>query len=85
MTVHRATFYAHVQATYGNYAVDKVQSLKVIRVTQNKPERLERNTIAVKLTLEVPDEAFEAFSPSATISIPLGQVQKTMHVITETP
>lgn len=82
---HKATFYAHVQASYSPYWKDLVDSLKVIRITQNKPEKLDKNTVAVKLTLEIPDDAFAAFAPSATITVPTSQVQKPIHVITETP
>lgn len=80
-----ATFYAHVQATYCHWDKNRVNSIKVTKVTQGKPERLERNTIAVKLTLEIPDDAFFPFTPQATITVPQSQVSKQIHIISEDP
>lgn len=83
MTSHKATFYAHVEAVYGPYYKDKVDYIKVTKVTQNKPSQLGKNTVAVKLVVEIPDEGFMPFSPTAVITVPLSQVQQQIHVITE--
>ena len=49
----------------------RVGELIGVAVRQSKPSVLKRNQIAVRLTLEIPDEAFAPLEPVAVISIPL--------------
>lgn len=87
MADHTATFYAVVQATYGTWGSykEKIDHIKVVRVTQGKPEKLGKNEVAVKLNLEMPDAAFKPFSAAATVTVPASHAQHPIHVITEQP
>lgn len=43
---------------------------KITNSRQSRPPRLERDEIAVKVTVEIPDVAFQPFSPSALVVVP---------------
>jgi hypothetical protein len=80
-----ATFYAQVTKKErwvgGNYV-----SGQVSKITQEKPSVTPKDTVTVKLTVELPAEAFEAFAPAAVIQIPAGLSSSTpIHVIVEDP
>lgn len=84
-TTHEAVVYAQVQATFSRWDKDRVDSLKVVKMTQSKPTRLEANSVVVKLRLQLPDTAFQPFSPSAIITVPESMVDKPTVVIAEDP
>jgi hypothetical protein len=52
------------------------EAIKVKGLTQGKPNHLTKDQIAVKLTVDVPPEAFAAFEPDAIIEIPANLVQQ---------
>lgn len=76
MTV-RATAYLTIQAVRYRYGrpdpetgMLKITGAKVVKSTQSRPERLERDQIAVKVTVEIPEAAFDPISPAAVIVVP---------------
>jgi len=75
---HEATFFVVVQPKLGTSSWNrgKVEAITAKTITQNKPSTLANGSIAVKLTVRVPDAAFEAFSPEAVIDVPLNVAQK---------
>lgn len=70
---HDATFYAQVEPTWSRWTRDGekyVDSVKVVTITQKKPERPRGGTVLVKLTIRVPDAAFLPLRPEAIVVIP---------------
>lgn len=73
----RANVYLIVEATRSNYppadpetGLRQVGSVKVVGSRQSRPSRLERDQIAVKVTLDVPASAFNPITPTAVVTIP---------------
>lgn len=53
-----------------------IDSIRVVASRQNRPSRLERDQIAVKIQLEIPDSAFGPVTPSAVVRIPESYVSR---------
>jgi hypothetical protein len=77
MTAHRATAYLIVKAERSRYvSADRetglrpVGAVKIIGSRQGRPAKLERDEVAIKVTVEIPDAAFQPFSPSALVVVP---------------
>lgn len=76
MSTHRATAYLIVRADrrYGvtdpETGLRSVTSIKVAGSRAGRPSRLERDEIAVKVTVEIPDAAFAPFTPAALVVVP---------------
>ena len=77
MSNHRATAYLIVKAERSRWGradpetgLASVDSVKVTGSRQTRPTKLERDEIAVKVTVEIPDAAFEPLTPSALIVVP---------------
>jgi hypothetical protein len=64
-----ASFYIVVEGTTAYYG-DDIAGFKGRRLTAKKPSKLGKNEIAIKLSVRIPKQAFEAFQPEATIDIP---------------
>lgn len=80
-STHDATFYVRIHAERGpSYWGSKIQRLKAGWVTQSKPSNLPKDTVAVKLTVRLPDEVFEALTPEAVIVVPAELVQRAIEV-----
>lgn len=47
-----------------------VDSVSVVRSLKNRPAQLERDQIAVKVTVEVPANAFDPIAPAALVVVP---------------
>lgn len=47
-----------------------VDSVRVVKALANRPAKLERDQIAVKVTVEVPANAFDPISPAALVVVP---------------
>lgn len=74
----RTTFYAQVEPEfYTSYGGTKqhLRSIKVARITQKRPGRPVGGTVLVKLTLEIPDQAFLPLEPEAVIKVPASMVE----------
>lgn len=76
----QGTFYLQLAPLYGwsPRASDDdkpINGLKAVGLTQKKPARPFANTIVVKLTVEVPAEAFRPLAPEAVITIPASLIQ----------
>ncbi|QIG58281.1 hypothetical protein SEA_SKOG_129 [Gordonia phage Skog] len=54
------------------YTNGDVTGARVVAARANKPSKLGRDQIAIKVTFEVPAELFEPISPEAVIKIPPG-------------
>lgn len=73
----RTTFYAQVKPTFWNSWGDqrpRVQAINVVKTTQKKPKAQLGGTVMVKLTLDIPDEAFLPLEPEAVIVVPASLV-----------
>ncbi|MFI5426094.1 hypothetical protein [Aeromicrobium sp. UC242_57] len=84
MKTHKATFYAQVKAKrgYGTRNPDTglrpVSEIRLAKTTQSYPGTRDTDTVIVKLTVEVPDTAFDPLLPNAVVTIPEGM---TVHPI----
>lgn len=47
-----------------------VNEVRVVGSRTNRPAKLERDQIAVKVTIAVPDSAFNPVTPTAVVTIP---------------
>lgn len=80
MNTHKATFYAQVKAKrgYGSRNPDTglrpVSEIRLSKITQSYPATREADTVILKLTVEVPDSAFDPLLPNAVITVPEGMV-----------
>lgn len=84
---HSAEFYVQVQRKkYAQWRNGKSITASAIKMTQEKPATTPKDTVVVKLKVELPDEAFEPFEPSAVVAVPAGMVaQQPTTVIMEDP
>lgn len=69
----RTTVYLQVEPIRGRWDVEKVIGAKVVRMTQKTPaENQLGGTILVKITLEMPEAAFNPLQPEVVVIIPEG-------------
>lgn len=73
----KTSVYLIVKASRARYGqlhpetgLKRVESVRVVGMRQNRPARLERDEIAVKLTIDTPSEAFNPIMPIAEVVIP---------------
>ena len=76
-STHRATAYLIVKAERSRYmsadpetGLRPVGEMKITGCRRGRPSRLERDEIAVKVTVEIPDVAFQPFAPAALVVVP---------------
>ncbi|AIY15812.1 hypothetical protein GUY44_07585 [Pimelobacter simplex] len=85
-----ATFYAQVEPEWGNY-IDSdgnrsIHGAKVTTITQKRPQRPRGGTVLVKLTIRVPQAAFQPLRPEAIVVIPEDMTAVTpVEVVAEDP
>ncbi|AJT42398.1 hypothetical protein [Psychromicrobium lacuslunae] len=69
----------HLEATgfvqLANRSAGYYRTLRVIKVTQERPDRLEPGAIIVKVRFRIPAAAFEPLEPTATIEVPADLIQ----------
>lgn len=78
MSTVRATTYLVLAATRASYGwragpetgLKPVESMRVVKSLANRPEQLGRDQITVKVTVEVPANAFDPISPAALVVVP---------------
>ena len=58
------------------------RDLRPSSVRMGKPATLKRDEIAVRLTVEIPDEAFQPLEPTAVITIPLERTRPPVVEVT---
>ena len=82
MGSHQAAFYVQLQPEWGWSAGangDKpVRSIKAVAMTQSRPTRPKANTVVVKLTVDLPDNAFYPLRPEAVVHIPTDLTEPTV-------
>lgn len=73
-----ATFYAQVSPTYSPWhkvnGEPKLESAKVVAITQGKPNKQQSGTVLVKLTIRLPGSAFLPLRPEAVIVVPENKI-----------
>lgn len=65
--------------TYGPLNANGIRSVseaRIARMTANKPQRLEADEVAVKVTIRLPAEVFDPLTPTAVLTIPEDMVQR---------
>ena len=82
---HTAEFYVQIQRKpHTQYRNGKSVTASAVKLTQDKPTTTPKDTVVVKLKVELPNEAFEPFEPSAVITVPAGLVaQQPTTIIVE--
>lgn len=82
----KATAYLIIEATRGYGLRDPetglrpVTSARVVASRANRPAKLERDQVAVKVTVDVPDQAFAPIMPAALVVVPTDLVQRAVVV-----
>lgn len=82
---HEATFYVQVQRKAQQWRQGKYITASAVKMTQEKPSVTSKDTVTVKLTVQLPDSAFEPFEPSAIVAVPAGMAEQPIHIIVEDP
>jgi hypothetical protein len=83
----KQTFYAVAEPVFSKWARDKdgdprLDSFRVTKVLQTRPVgTLKAGSLAVKLTMEIPDRAFAPLRPEVNIVIPEELVQYPVAVV----
>jgi hypothetical protein len=76
---HDATFYVQIEPSFGRYTDDagrrKVYSLRAVNITQKSPSHPRGGAVLIKLTLRIPDAAFQPLRPEAVIVVPEDMIQ----------
>lgn len=70
----KTTVYLQVEPHISRYS-GKPDSMHVARTTSSKPKKPLGGTVTVKVTLDIPVEAFMPLEPEATIVIPAAMIQ----------
>lgn len=69
-----ATFYAQVEPEWSRYVDHRglrtLNGAKVTTITQKRPQRPKGGTVLVKLTIRIPEAAFQPLRPQAIVVIP---------------
>lgn len=82
----KATAYLIIEATRGYGLRDPetglrpVTSARVVASRANRPAKLERDQVAVKVTVDVPDQAFAPIMPAALVVVPDDLIQRSVEV-----
>jgi hypothetical protein len=81
----RAATYLQVKADF--WMGDRVRSAKVVRATQKAPGDAQLpGTVLVKITLDIPENAFLPLRPEAIVTIPADfAIAKAIEVVAEDP
>lgn len=73
----RATTYLVLEASRYRYGrpdpetgLKPVDSIRVVASRVNRPAQLERDQVAIKVTVEVPEGAFDPITPAALVVVP---------------
>jgi hypothetical protein len=77
-----ATFYVQLRAKRSSYS-GNIISISQAGSTKGKPANLAVDTVAVKLTVDLPPEVFDAFAAEATVIVPAELVQHPIAVTVE--
>lgn len=79
----KATAYLIVEATRSTWVrpdpetgLRRIDSARIIAVRANRPSLLKLDQIAVKVTVDIPDEAFAPIMPTALVVVPEDLVQR---------
>jgi hypothetical protein len=68
----KTTFYVQVAPEFYRYDNSRLNKIRATALTQKRPTttRGRNGTVTVKLTLDIPDEAFLPLQPEAVIKVP---------------
>lgn len=83
MSTHDAEFYVRIKAKRYAYGSKAVIAVAAVSLTQSKPANLPKDTVAVKLTVRLPDAVFDALTPEALVIVPAELVQRALEVEAE--
>lgn len=86
----RTSFYVQIEPEwYGHSRADGERALRAIRaerITKKRPLQPLPGTVTIKLTVDVPDEAFYPLRPEAIVTIPADLTEHTpIEVTAEAP
>ena len=75
-----ATGYLILRGVRSRYGDKSVHTAKFGRTVQSAPGRLERDDVAVKITVRLPSAAFDPLRPEALVIVPEELVQRPVVV-----
>lgn len=85
-TTSDAEFYVHLQPDFSNYVQDgrrAITGVRATRITQSRPSKPAPNTVLIRLTVRVPDAAFQPLEPQAVVVVPEEFVEHPIEVIAQ--
>ena len=65
-----ATGYLIIEGTRRRYGDRSVDTAKLVALRVNRPARLDRDQVAVKVTLRIPAAVFDPLTPQALVIVP---------------
>lgn len=87
----KTTFYVQLEPVFSSYvrSLDGERPLREVRatrITQKKPTKPLSGTVTIKLTVDIPDQAFYPLRPEAVVTIPADLTAPTpLEVTAEQP
>lgn len=85
----KTTFYVQVEPVFRRVSTgsQRLSAIQAERITKTKPTKPIAGAITVKLTLDIPEEAFMPLEPEAVIEIPVSHTHATpvVTVLSEEP
>jgi hypothetical protein len=83
----RTTFYLQLEPSWPRHRDPDGSSqpvgFSVARITKSRPQRPQGGTLTVKLTLQVPGEAFLPLRPAAEVVIPAHLLETNLPIVVE--
>lgn len=71
----KTTCYIQVTPNWAYWDADRLDSIRVQRVTQKKPESPIPGCVVVKLSLDIDDAAFYPLRPEVEVKIPVDRTE----------
>ena len=79
----RTEFYVQFEADYYGRDRQRVRRVRAKRLTTGRPSTPIPGSVVVKMTVEIPDEAFLPYQPEAEIIVPIDRTQRVIVVVPE--
>jgi hypothetical protein len=82
---HETTFHVQVQRKKRFWRNGKWVTAVATKLTHEPPKQVGPDSVAIKLTVRIPNSAFEPFAPVAVLEIPQHMTQQPIEIIVEDP
>lgn len=79
----KTTFYLQFEGERSHHHTDRIGRIVARRISQNKPSRPASGSVVVKMTVDMPEEAFLPLEPLVDIVIPLDRTMPVSVTVEE--